>query len=512
MRTTLQTLNREALLHMRNAAERKAEAASKVSSGVEVEAPSDSPVDAAGIVRARSELNRVAQLTANLETTRAELRAVDGALFQTHNALTRALELATQAANSTQTAQSRELIGEEVQGIERHLATIANSIHAGRYLFAGGADSEAPFVREGGDGRFVYQGDSLSREITFSDGRADAVSLPGDVVFALPDEAVGSGRAPGVAGPAPSPPVGVGLVFSGDVDGVISVDLPGFFVAPAPPSGALAGDTVSVQLVSDDGAIDETIQATLAGGEGAAGIAALLNAEVAANAKLAGKLTFSDEGGALKLVQSDTVGQGFVFSSSSTGGATTGLESGGAVGGHSAEEIAAALNAEIALDPTLSGAQITVTAVDGELVVDGAADFELNVVDFDRGTGFQSGLAGEHRVGGANSADAFGALDGLIQALKTDDGPAIAEAVEELKRAVDHVSGSQAFYGSTLRRIELTLENLDRLEVVNQERLSSHRDADIIAAIADLEAATAAERFALQVAARRQPTLLDVLG
>ena len=512
MRTTLQTLNREALLNMRNAAARKAEAAAKVSSGIEVKVPSDSPADAAGIVRARSDLNRIGRLADNLQATRAELRSVDGALFQAHTAITRALELATQGATSTQTAQSRELIGEEVRSIERHLATIANTVHAGRYLFAGTADSTPPFVRLGGDGRFVYQGDSASREITFPDGRQGPVSLPGGAVFALAEQAAGSGRAAGTAGPSSSPPVGLGLVLSGEVDGVVSVDLPGFFVASAPPSGALAGDTVSVELISDDGSIHQTIQATLAGGEGAAGIASLLNAEIAAHSTLAGKLSFSDEGGALKLVEADTVGQGFTFLSVSTGGVTTGLEGGGAIGGRSAEEIAAALTAAIALDPALNGAGITVTAVDGELVVDGSVDFELNVVDFDRGTGFASGLAGEHRVGGANSADAFGAVNRLIRALESNDEAGIVEAVGELTRAVDHVSGAQGFYGSTLRQIELTLDNLDRLEVVNKERLSLHRDADIIAAIADLESSTAAEQFAIQVAARRQPTLLDVLG
>ena len=151
-------------------------------------------------------------------------------------------------------------------------------------------------------------------------------------------------------------------------------------------------------------------------------------------------------------------------------------------------------------------------AIDGEIVADSDADLSLNVIDFDRGTGFASGLAGVHRVGGTSSANVFGVLEELVVALKANDTEAITQGTIDLQRAVDHVSGSQAFYGATLRQTDLTLSTLADLEVVHQQRLSSHRDADILDSIAELQKFTSAEQFAIQVAARQQPTILDVLA
>ncbi len=223
--------------------------------------------------------------------------------------------------------------------------------------------------------------------------------------------AIGSGRTAGTTGSAtPSPPVSVQVDFSGGLTGSISADLDSFFVASAAPSGIGAGDTVSVTFASKDGSINETITtAGLTGSEDTAAVALALNTQISANANLAGKLTFSDEGGNLKLVVSDTAGTGFDFTSSSTGTTVSGLESGGAVGGHSAAEIAAALNAQVALDQTLADAGVLFTAVNGEVQITGDQAFDATVTDSAQGTGFVSGLAGAHSVEGfANT------LDGLV--------------------------------------------------------------------------------------------------
>jgi len=71
---------------------------------------------------------------------------------------------------------------------------------------------------------------------------------------------------------------------------------------------------------------------------------------------------------------------------------------------------------------------------------------------------------------------------------------------------------AQAFYGATLRQVELTVDTLADLEIVHQDRLSAHRDADILASIAALQQSSSAEEFAIQVAARQRPTILDVLA
>ena len=513
MRTPALAQSRLTLLDIRAASERRADATLRISSGIRVSKPSDSPSDAAGIVRTSSEIARIDRFQSDLETVRSELRAVDGALSGSIDVLQRALVLATQASSTTLDAGTRAKIGEEILGLQRHLVSIGNTVHNGRHVFAGGNDQQAPFDLNLETGEATYSGDSVGRSVTLPDGRPAAISLPGDRIFLTPDEAVGGGRTPQTTGTPPDPPVGVGIAFAGGLDTAISVDLEGFFVAAAAPSGVTAGDVVSITFASKDGSIVETVSSpALAGGESAAALANLLNGALAQNPALAGRVSLDDEGGTLKVSVSDSAGVGFTFTSSVAGAGTTGLESGGSIGGFSAEEIAAALNGRAALDEALTGAGVRFSARDGELAVDGDIDFEIRVVDYDRGTEFRSGLAGVSRIGGAQSGNVFGTLARLAGALRDDDVEALAGVVDSLQRGVDRVTLSQGFYGATLNQIEVTLDRLTAAENVNIERLSSHRDADLLAAITDLQSATAAEEAAIQVAGRDQPTLLDVIG
>ena len=519
MRTTLLSENRQMLFSLRRIQSRIAKATVQISSGLRVNKPSDSPADAAGVVRTQSELRSLAQFRANLESVQAELRAVDGALARSADTVTRALTLAAQASSIAGNTETRNLIRIDLEGIFRGLVRVANSTYSDRFLFAGNTNDQAPFeIDPGSPDGVVYRGDSSSRSIAFPDGRLGQISLPGNAIFARPDNFVGSGRSPGnIGSAAPSPPVAVGVAFSGDVDGVISADVDGFFVATAPPSVAAGGETITVNFTAADGSISSSITtAPLAGGETTAQIAALLNTEIGNDPSLVGGFTFSDEGGNLKLVQSDTLGVGFSFTSSATGGLTTGLEGGGVTGGQSAEEIAAALNGQVALNSELSAARVTFTVVDGEVQVDGEVDFEFTAIDFDRnvppGTGFQSGLAGTHIVGGRRSANVFGVLNGLIEDLKNDNTENLDASIDGLQRAVDQIGAALGFYGSTLRQIDTTIDNLSELDLVYTQRLSSHQDADLLDSISELTAATTAEQFTLQVAARQRPNLLDLLA
>lgn len=515
MRTTFLSQGRDLLLQLQITQQRRAEAGLQVASGLRVTKPSDSPHDASGVVRTRSEIARLSQFRDNLQSAQAELQAVDGSLASAGDAVNRALTLASQATSIVGDETTRTQIRNDLEGIFRGLLLVANTSHADRFLFSGDTTDTRPFqTDENSLTGVAYEGSQTSRQILFPDGQPGQISLPGDAIFARPDQFEGVGRTPGLSGSiAPLPPAAVGVAFSGDVEAVISADLDGYFVAPAGPGVALGGETISVTFVSSGGLINASITtAPLGGGESAADIAVALNTALAADPQLAAGFTFSDEGGSLKLVQSDSLGTGFTFSSSATGGLTSGLEAGGRTGGQSATEIAAALNAQVALNSELTTAGITFTAVEGEIQVDGAVNFKFTAIDFDRGTGFTSGLAGTHLVGGNSSANIFGSLHQLIEDLKTDDLSRIDQHIQGLRQGVGQIGAAQGFYGSTLRQIDATIRGLNELDVVNQQRLSGHRDADLVEAIGQLTLSSTAEQFTLQVLARQQPTLLDLLA
>jgi flagellin-like hook-associated protein FlgL len=517
MRVTFLTPGRQTIADLRQVGERRVRAGNQISSGLRVTRPSDGPADAAGVVRTQAELTRIGQLTRNLQSVEAELRNADTSLDQVGDLLTRALTLASSAATDTLDDSGREIIKVEVDGIFRRLVELGNTIDSGRFIFAGDNDDRVPFVIDPNspDG-VIYQGTSQARSVLFPDGRPGQISLPGNEILLRPDDFTGAGRTPETPGATvPNPPVGIGISFTGSVEGTISTDLGSFFVAPAAPGVPGGGETIHVSFFSADGQISTNIQTPpLGGGENTAQIAALLNAQIAANPQLAGGFTFSDEGGALKLVQSDTLGVGFTFSSSATGGLLTGLEGGGTTGGQSAQEIATALNQKIAASPQLAAANIRFTAVNGEIRVDGDVDFSFNAIDFDRGTGFQSGLAGTHLVGGVNSANILGALNRLSQDLHNHDRQAIADRVRDLQRAVDQLGLSQGFYGGTLRQVTASLVTLGDKDVITQTALSRFRDADLLDAIQAFTTSQSAEQATLQVSSQQQklPTLLDLLA
>jgi flagellar hook-associated protein 1 FlgK len=266
----------------------------------------------------------------------------------------------------------------------------------------------------------------------------------------------GSGRTPGTLGGAtPSPPDGVTVQFSGGLGGSITANLDSFFVAAAPPSGLATGDTITVQFTSADRATQASIvTAPLTAGDTTAVIAARLNDQVALHPELAGKITFRDENGKLKIVESDTVGQGFTFTASAgRPGFTSGLESGGKIGGESAKEIADALNAQIALNPALSAAGVRFTTsggVAGQVRVDADLQFNADVTDSAAGTGFVSGLAGTFTAGGSPAAATL-ALTGLANREIAASGPGSATGNENAL-AMAQLASSPVVGGFTLNQ------------------------------------------------------------
>jgi len=515
-RVTLTMVSRQSVSNLQTIEARRQHLTAEVSSGLKVRNPSDDPAGAAAIIQTSSDLQTNSQFLKNLQGLGDQLQSVDGALSQAITLVQRAQSLASEAANFNQTAETRSSIATEVAGLIQNLIAVANTSFGGKYVFADGADGVLPFVADpSSTNGVIYRGGTGQRSIAFPGGTLSPVSADGESIFLNPSDFTGSGRTAGVTGTAtPAPPVGIGVSFSHGATGAITADLPSFFVAPAPPTVPTAGDQITVHFISADGAINSSITATLAGGETAAQIASALNAQIAATPALAGKITFSDQGGNLKIVESDTVGQGFTFTASDSGTVTSGLESGGVIGGESAQEIAAALNAQVASNPELSAAKINFSAANGEIKVTSAESLTFTAVDFDRGTGFVSGMAGTHSIGGSNSANVFQVLTALEAALRANDGSGIQATLEGLQAAVAHLSNVQGFYGAAEQQIQAAVNSLQQMNVVNQQKLSSLQDTDVVQAAADLSQIQASEQAALEVAANQQsrPNLFNFLA
>lgn len=118
----------------------------QASTGTRVSRPSDDPVAAAGIMQSSSGLRALEQYMRNLQTGQARLTVEDATLDQLGNALSRAKELGLSQASDTASSATRSAARAEVAALVDFAKDLANTQHAGAYLFGGQYADQAPYA------------------------------------------------------------------------------------------------------------------------------------------------------------------------------------------------------------------------------------------------------------------------------------------------------------------------------------------------------------------------------
>jgi flagellar hook-associated protein 3 FlgL len=121
------------------------QAQQQLASGKKVTVASDAPADVQSIVQNQSDLARVQQSEANLNTLNSEVGMASTVLENAAQLMDSARSIGAQGASDTSDASTRQLLASQIQDIETQMVGIANSTNAGRYLFAGDADTTAPY-------------------------------------------------------------------------------------------------------------------------------------------------------------------------------------------------------------------------------------------------------------------------------------------------------------------------------------------------------------------------------
>jgi len=155
----------------------------QLSTGKQVNKPSDAPDKASLITRLHSEMTRQASYQGNLDAVNIRLKAQETALTKTSDVMYRFKELAVQAANDTLSNADRNTISMEMTQLREQILSMANSQDSnGNYLFAGSRVSQAPFA-EDAKGRVVYQGDQSRMMVPVGDNRRMSLNIPGSDAF-----------------------------------------------------------------------------------------------------------------------------------------------------------------------------------------------------------------------------------------------------------------------------------------------------------------------------------------
>jgi len=102
-----------------------------------VNKPSDDPTGMTRILSHRDTLSSIAQYKENIATAKGWLSSQDEAFLQASTLLTRAKELATQAATGTVDGDNREQISYELRSVFEQMIGLANTEFEGKSIFAG---------------------------------------------------------------------------------------------------------------------------------------------------------------------------------------------------------------------------------------------------------------------------------------------------------------------------------------------------------------------------------------
>lgn len=182
MRVTNNMIARNAVNNLNLHLRRQEELHYQLASGKRLRVPSDDPAATSHSMRLHSDLTHTKQYRANIGVALSWLEATDSVLNEVGQALQRVKELAVYGANGVLPQDARDAIAREVDQILEHLVDLANSSHAGLYLFGGHRTTTPPYVLSG---RTVssYQGDEGRRELEIASGVKIAVNVLGSELF-----------------------------------------------------------------------------------------------------------------------------------------------------------------------------------------------------------------------------------------------------------------------------------------------------------------------------------------
>lgn len=158
---------------------------SELSSGARVTSLSSDPMAAGENVLLLNQMQQDDSFTQSASIVTGQLQVADSALGQVVTQLTQAVSLATSANNGTMNANNRQSIANQLVGIRGEILSLANSNYQGQYIFAGGANSAAPFSLSTSSSPAIvtYNGDEGINSMQTPNGQSIQLNVPGDQIF-----------------------------------------------------------------------------------------------------------------------------------------------------------------------------------------------------------------------------------------------------------------------------------------------------------------------------------------
>ena len=149
-------------------------------SGKRLHLPSDDPAAMLRAVEGRAEIGALDSYARSADTVTARLASFDSVLTTVVDRLTAAQVAATAARGTTATAEAREALALQLEGLRDDLAGDLNTSFRGVYLFSGSEVGTPAYARVAGV--WTYQGDSAAVTADIGQGRTAEITLDGRAI------------------------------------------------------------------------------------------------------------------------------------------------------------------------------------------------------------------------------------------------------------------------------------------------------------------------------------------
>ncbi|HHI79390.1 MAG TPA: flagellar hook-associated protein 3 [Planctomycetes bacterium] len=157
----------------------------KLSTGKELNRPSDDPAAFLRILPLRNDIESVKRYQQNAILARDILNTSSSGFQDAADIMAEARKLAVQGANGTLSQSDRDTLASQVNQLLKQMVGIANSRLGDRYLFGGAKTSTQAFtLTDNENATFVkYNGDDQGVSLSVAPGVEVAVHTPGDKLF-----------------------------------------------------------------------------------------------------------------------------------------------------------------------------------------------------------------------------------------------------------------------------------------------------------------------------------------
>jgi len=158
----------------------------QMSTGRQINKPSDDPVGLSFAMRYRSEISENEQMQRNLDNSKSWLQYTDNAMDHVTQIFSRVRELTVQALQGTNTKQDMDAISTEVSQLKDQMAVIGNGQFNGKYVFNGQMTDKIPYDVNSPD---TTNTDNYPIYFEVGVGIKMPVNISGNQVFGFPGEA-----------------------------------------------------------------------------------------------------------------------------------------------------------------------------------------------------------------------------------------------------------------------------------------------------------------------------------